>query len=668
MLSDPHINNQPTAQGISGIPQTGESVSAQPKQATEWSGRTINVLEAFVDEVLGQAGIVPKNQLLLQVIDDIFERAGITPQKGPTAEAPVTSRVITQASEKAPIPKKINTVGQLIKKFETTGPKNLAPTETKQQQNTTQVSSAKAKYEALVDQTVSVDSKSMLAIREMATTGKTTRLERLMTQSQHGFHKDLRAELQKVSDTLQTQNPHSIEAKFVLQLLASYDVVASFDYEKHKLNPLEMIKISACALQKLEKSSDSIQYITKAQSGLSRDIVIEKDGNTRSFSILSKKEGELHAEGTFKKVTDAVTVGLKYAAENHKLESTVPMHDVRAVNKSGMEIDGYELKMEMRFGDNSRTVSHTSKKGETKTSLLQPQYDGDLSKVKLPTTGAVASVFTQAGKGLAKMHAEGCSHFDLKVENLLAKKTTDGSIPQYKARVADFGAVKDTKSSDTKYNRCINGGYGTASFTAPEQVKFILDRPGNKRVIANRERQGIANADERHKAYAREDMYALGCALFETLLKESITWGGDAHNAIVGDEGDRDPEDCRSTLAMQHATPDILRAEAAKLTGGKKALLEICAKLLEADPEKRMTITEFVSEMEKLDPEEELELTFDNDTITDQISEIYKPQEALVSKSDSPASSDTSAPTTPTLMNTGSTVYTQNTGSTVYTT
>lgn len=659
---------------------TGQS---EIQQHTQWSGRTVSILEAFVDEVLDQAGITPKNQLLAAIVDDIFEQAGITIQNKQEAP-PQTSRVITHTPSDTPKPQKIDTtVHKLIQKFESAptseaSSNTLASQETKPQSSST-VSSAKAKFEALVQQTSPVDSKTMLALREMATTGKTTKFEQLMKQTKLGFHKDLRQELQKLSDTLQAQNPNTKEAKFLLQLMASYDSVVNFDYEKHKLSPLETLKISAFALHSLEKSSGAIQYITNEQSGLSRDLVVEKNDHNRSFSILSKKQGELQANGTFKKVTDAVTINLTYSSATKKFESAEAIHDVRGVNKKGQQIDQYEITMEKRFGDNCRTVTHTSKSGEVKTTILQPAYQGDLSKVKPATNGEIASVFSQVGQNLAKMHAEGCYHCDLKAENMLGKiiQLPNGQR-QFQARLVDFGTTTDTKNADTKYNRKMHGGYGTAIFTAPEQIAFILNKPGNKSVLSTRERATFPTLNERQKAYAAEDMYAFGCALFEMVVKDEICWGADAHHAVVGEgDGTRDVECCRSTLAMQQATPDILREAAAKLPDAQqseKALLEICAKLLEPDPTKRMTINEFVSEIAKLDAEDMTE-PGSNEVIIDQISNVYEPPEdedrpsikKVISSADnsSEATGSTSAyPAGTTVYPAGTTVYP--TGTTVY--
>lgn len=80
-------------------------------------------------------------------------------------------------------------------------------------------------------------------------------------------------------------------------------------------------------------------------------------------------------------------------------------------------------------------------------------------------------LFKQILTGVKYLHDQKIYHRDLAPNNILLFKSTDGSL---RARIADFGLVKDHRSLSVLTRNSING-YGRGGFTAPEQMKSLAE-------------------------------------------------------------------------------------------------------------------------------------------------------------------------------------------------
>lgn len=132
-------------------------------------------------------------------------------------------------------------------------------------------------------------------------------------------------------------------------------------------------------------------------------------------------------------------------------------------------------------------------RGEDLATLLERE-----TQLALPR--AVALVL-QAARGIAKAHARGIVHRDVKPKNLFVTRREDGVET---CKVLDFGVAKlaqPTSGISTKTGDLI----GTLEYMAPEQVR------------------GDPNVD------ARADVYALGCVLYEALAGRRPYLGPEAH-------------------------------------------------------------------------------------------------------------------------------------------
>jgi serine/threonine-protein kinase len=151
----------------------------------------------------------------------------------------------------------------------------------------------------------------------------------------------------------------------------------------------------------------------------------------------------------------------------------------------------------------------------------------------------------QAARGIAKAHARGIVHRDVKPKNLFVTRREDGAES---CKVLDFGVAKLTQPSSgisTKTGDMI----GTLEYMSPEQVR------------------GDGSVD------ARTDVYALGCVLYEALSGKRPYGASEPHVVMY------------CILEGGAAPLATLRA------GVPKGVLAVVERAMQRDPQKRFAGT-----------------------------------------------------------------------------
>jgi serine/threonine protein kinase len=294
---------------------------------------------------------------------------------------------------------------------------------------------------------------------------------------------------------------------------------------------------------------------------------------------LSKRNGLLQAEGTFKRVTDAVEVApFKDSASAQRV--------VRSVSKEDHEITDKELELERQYGKILSWARYDAKhRHETKTMILQEGFDNDLylytkytpanERQKLPLNELV-EVLLQVGETLQEMHADGYVHRDFKVKNVLYRKGTDGKV---EAKLIDFG--HSYRPDHERYPRKRAKGYGTLRYTSPEALEFPKDI-----------------SDPRLLAQA-EDMYAIGCLIYEIYFQKELPWGSDTYKACKKDDPDGERRERAIKLQKRETTKllDMSRDREGTLDGD---ILFIMSRLLEPNPRRRIKMPALLEALKRL--------------------------------------------------------------------
>lgn len=173
------------------------------------------------------------------------------------------------------------------------------------------------------------------------------------------------------------------------------------------------------------------------------------------------------------------TIGLNCENQDHP----EPKLLVRGVNKS-KNLEESKIKRNYSLVSKSLTffkeirnfpklaVPHTllhyeTKKGHLKTALMNDFYEGGcltskLNKINLSNRFKIVDNILE---GLQGLHENGFIHFDIKPDNILLKKNSDGDFEGY---ITDFDLVQK-KGEITHYG-------GTPGFKAPELTSHLTDK------------------------------------------------------------------------------------------------------------------------------------------------------------------------------------------------
>lgn len=318
--------------------------------------------------------------------------------------------------------------------------------------------------------------------------------------------------------------------------------------------------------------SDKSCYLNAKSSNVARAIIV--DFAHGSFSILLKK-WVVVGEGSSKKATLAIEILIAMTVNEPAELSEV----VRLVNKTGACISNRELQYEQRYGDMRSLVTYTGNNNTNKTSYTQDDYletldafIGYSDPVSYPCE--LLTVCKRVGHTLKRMHADGVVHRDLKASNVLYSGLAD-LIDQ--VRLADFGMTY-APFTEPRPGK-IKQAYGTATYTAPE--KNVDDAP-------------ITDKAAHLQQAKAEDMFALGCLLYELIFKHPIPWGVSMakafirHNPVFKDMAIR---------RLQQEHDSIKRQLNTHVDGPEKQFLQLVIQLLSIDPMQRPTIDLFLEKI-----------------------------------------------------------------------
>lgn len=382
-------------------------------------------------------------------------------------------------------------------------------------------------------------------------------------------------EIHKMSEEYVVKTLEALNNSQAKRIASEITAISNIPFKRHKLIPIDMLEVCIAAEAELKRlaGKTKVVYMNATKLNTCRACVL--DPVKRTFTILSKRFGELDAEGAFKRVSDAVEVAVKN-------NSAVARRVAHVRNKPDEYIPSSELKYELEFGQIISWTRYKSKNRpyEKKTLILQDVYDHDLyvftghteeeyrKKISLPD---MIKVLEDAGKTLLRMHENGIVHRDVKAKNILYRKDADGSVH---AKLIDFGHcyIPDESTHLKKRTK----GYGTLRYTAPD----LLENPSMK-------------GDPLFLAKA-EDAYALGQCIYEVYLQEATPWGSIAYRALKKKHNAEENKATAIRLQKEEAEWLLKESEKGPKTA-EKELFRIASRLLEPKPKKRMQIPEFMS-------------------------------------------------------------------------
>lgn len=404
----------------------------------------------------------------------------------------------------------------------------------------------------------------------------TTLLERAITSNRPSyFHQvvdfaksndlDAKALLQAAIVELQQSNAPTGYAE---RVFARFDALTNVPLTSHGLDPFELLRISFIAEFFLTVSPLRVDTtrLKKSHEGIELDRSVLLDFSTKTVVIISGKFGEIDAKGNFGKVRSVVEVSLAKVGEMYKADA---LHIVRKTPLPGREFSALELELEKEFGD-LRMIAVYDHKGREKRCFTQLLYRSDWRE-EVNSGGFVdekrlLANLTPVVATIALMHARKVIHRDLKLENLLigVNSGLNGS------RVADFGlayryilGMKIPMAPD--YPICT---YGNILCTSPELIAGTLP----------------SHAEKYHYA---QDMFALGVALYMAVTKTTVPWYDFVEKWFKSFATVKEPEKLYNPAII-----DLVNRARADLFKSSHPLAAIVCKLLDPDPNTRMTITE----------------------------------------------------------------------------
>ncbi|MBZ4423320.1 serine/threonine-protein kinase [Myxococcus sp. RHSTA-1-4] len=174
---------------------------------------------------------------------------------------------------------------------------------------------------------------------------------------------------------------------------------------------------------------------------------------------------------------------------------------------------------------------------------------GEWKERKHPTAREILSVFVKLASALAYMHSKGILHRDLKLENVLIRKS-DGEPVIIDYSCATHGHADELTDEGLPP--------GTDRFRAPEQFRFLREH-----IDEHRARYAFQVADE---------IFALGAMLYELLT-------------------DARPTQCRDRFTLNHPIAAPLPARKVN-PRVPEALSDLVDSMLSRDPERRPVDTE----------------------------------------------------------------------------
>ncbi len=363
---------------------------------------------------------------------------------------------------------------------------------------------------------------------------------------------------------------------FFETILIGSKQLQKIEKQQHAIDFQDIVKIITfveCKFEELQ-TSQTLVYESKKQTGLPRSLIV--DFKNKSIIVLSKKNGDIQASGVSKKVTAAVSISMRLSSDNVK-EQNEAKSWARLVNKPETVINPKEIELSRRFSNDVHLViQYPSIKhpGITKTTIIETRYEEDISanivstkkqRIKL-NEQQVAKICYGVCVSLFKMHNEGFVHKDISSSNVM--------IRNGQAKLKDFGFAHaaDPGNKEFPKHKFISNWYGLPMYSAPE-------------VLAE------TRLDDEVKQAKAEDMYAVGCLLYELISDRQLPWG----NSV--DLWNDQAHESRVRHAQRTWPQKILHESQGETNQARKALLEICAELVDPNPATRMTVDKLMSKL-----------------------------------------------------------------------
>ncbi len=335
------------------------------------------------------------------------------------------------------------------------------------------------------------------------------------------------------------------------------------------LTKAELLAISIFAIIGLGAGKcERGKYYKKERFGLAR--TIQWDYQKQVFYILSKShaKGTVVVDSSFKRVAEAVRVGL---AKKWPIVAVA-----QSVNRCGDDINPLEQEVALHqrlYGSQSEgiwpiwhvcsykkiAVTEGASNVISKLSFIAPLADGTLYALFRKTSlKTVLEAIRQICAGLHSLHEQHLIHGDLKPENVLFKKYPDRLV----VGLIDFGFVTNVEARPTVEMLCgrfNEGYYGSLLPTPPE-------------MLANSDFEGD---------YIKAEMWALGHMLYCCYMRKGIFWD-DSVDKLAG----------MSVVTKRHALlkQAILSAMMRSVVEAKKDITEGGPHKYQLDPQLRLEL------------------------------------------------------------------------------
>ncbi len=337
----------------------------------------------------------------------------------------------------------------------------------------------------------------------------------------------------------------------------------------HKLDPIKILQISIIADTMLQKNITG--YVKKTEIGSTYSLTV--DPANRKITILLKgKEGcgPIRAAGGCAKVYSVIEMSPKGT-----------LHAVQKVNKdTNVPISERELKYEQMFGSLRGACSYKKLVNGVlidKISMIKEAFDSDLGvrmkQKPFLTQDEKINILISVAKNLQYIHSKGVMHNDMKILNVLWKKE--------KCEICDFGL--SFEPSHMPSPSVYKGTYGTPEFSAPEMLKI----------------QDLAPS-------FTQDIYAFGAIAYHLVQGKHIPWQEYITAAVRGVDNPPIPSSAAKAQALkmqQHIAVVINRLQQKKDSQGlaKEECLDLAIhRLLDPNPQGRISLADFVSELEQI--------------------------------------------------------------------